>query len=221
MDAIAEWTAAYERVVALTENLDEEAAGTIVPACPAWTVRDLLSHMVGLGVDYVAGTAPEDHNPGWTDQQVADRAGHPVPDLLAEWASVVTPLRGWMRANGARPLGDVIIHEQDLRGALGEPGGQDTPGLRAIRDRMLGRFGPAVAELPPIALVSDTWEWCSDGEVADAEVVVRAPEFDLARALMTRRSEAQLRSWTERGDIAPYLPSFAGLGPLPEADLSE
>ena len=45
--------------------------------------------------------------------------------------------------------------------------------------------------------------------------------FDLARALVTRRSAAQLRAWTVRGDVTPYLDAFAMLGSLPAADLSE
>ena len=68
------------------------------------------------------------------------------------------------------------------------------------------------------------WASCnifSTQDEAAAAVVVRAPDFDLARALVTRRSAAQLRSWTERGDVTPYLDAFALLGALPEADLQE
>jgi hypothetical protein len=126
-----------------------------------------------------------------------------------------------MRANNVRPLGDVIIHEQDLRGALGVPGGQDTDGLRVIRERFIGRFAPRVEDLPPIALVGDTFTWVSRGSADDAAVVVQASDFDLARALVTRRSAAQLTSWTVRGDVTPYLDAFAMLGPLPTADLTE
>jgi hypothetical protein len=140
---------------------------------------------------------------------------------VAEWQAVAGPLRDWMRANNVRPLGDVIIHEQDLRGALGVPGGQDSDGGRAIRERFVGRFAPRVADLPPIALVGETWTWVSRGSVDDAAVVLRASDFDLARALVTRRSANQLRSWTVRGDVTPYLDAFAMLGPLPTADLTE
>ena len=55
----------------------------------------------------------------------------------------------------------------------------------------------------------------------DAATVLRAPDFDLARALVTRRSAAQLRAWTVRGDVGPYLDAFAMLGPLPSNDLTE
>jgi hypothetical protein len=78
-----------------------------------------------------------------------------------------------------------------------------------------------VAGLPPIALVGPAWRWVSAGEVDDAPVLLRASDFELARALVTRRSAAQLRAFTARGDVAPYLPAFALLGPLPEQDLTE
>ena len=222
VDAVAEWSRAQQRVVDLVADLPPERAVLRVPACPDWTVRDLLSHMVGLGVDVVDGDEPDDHNDTWTGKHVTERRGRDVAELVAEWRAVAEPLRAWMRANNVRPLGDVIIHEQDLRGALGVPGGQDTEGLRAIRERFVtGRFAPRVADLPPIALVGDTWSWTSSGTPEDAAVVLRAPDFDLARALVTRRSAAQLRGWTVRGDVTPYLDAFAMLGPLPSVDLTE
>ena len=224
VDAVEEWSRAQQRVIDLVAGLPPERADLRVPACPDWTVRDLLSHMVGLGVDVVAGDEPDDHNEAWTGRQVQARRDHDVAALVAEWQAVAGPLRDWMRANNVRPLGDVIIHEQDLRGALGVPGGQDSDGVRAIRERFAGgRFAPRVDDLPPIALVGDTWTWVSRGSAEEAEVVVvlRASDFDLARALVTRRSANQLRSWTVRGDVTPYLDAFAMLGPLPSADLTE
>ena len=222
MDAVAEWSAAYERVSALLADLDQQQAETLVPACPAWTVRQLIAHMVGLDVDVVRGDEPDDHNSEWTQRQVDSRASASVADLLVEWAQVAGPLRDWMHANNTRPLGDAVIHEQDLRGALGVPGAQDNEGLRALRDRMVGRFAAGLTkDLPPIALVGDEWRWCSSGAAEDAEVVLRARDFDLTRAVMSRRSEAQLRAWVERGDIGPFLPAFAVLGPLPEGELVE
>jgi uncharacterized protein (TIGR03083 family) len=221
VDAIEEWSRAQQRVIELVKGLGPERAATRVPATPDWTVRDLLAHMVGLGVDVVAGDEPDDHNSVWTGRHVTERRDRDVAALVQEWQAVAGPLRDWMRANGTRPLADVVIHEQDLRGALGTPGAQDTPALHAIRDRFVGRFAERVVDRPPIALVGEHWTWTSRGATDDAAVVLCAPDFDLARALVTRRSAAQLRGWTERGDIGPYLDAFAMLGPLPSADLSE
>ncbi len=224
MDEVQEWTAAVGRVRALMSAVDDEQAARRVPSCPDWTVTQLLAHMVGLGADVVRGDEPDDHNSAWTQRQVDERRAASVGDLLAEWDTLLVPLQRWMREHTTRPLGDVVIHEQDLRGALGVPGGQDSDGLAAIRDRMVTRFATrlgAAEGLGPIALVGDTWTWVSSGAVADADVVVRASDFELARAVISRRSADQLRGWTERGDIEPYLPAFEVLGPLPTGALSE
>ena len=215
------WREAFERVCTLVERLDADALAATVPACPDWAVRDLLSHMVGLGADVLAGDEPDDHNSAWTQRQVEARRDRPAADLLAEWRGLADQLMAWMQAHGSRPLNDVVIHEQDLRGAVGVVGGRDSDGLRIVRDRMAVRFASALDDQPPIALVSGEWAWCSQGEVGDAVVVVEAAAFDLARALTSRRTADQLRSWTRRGDVAPYLDAFAMLGPLPTAPLPE
>lgn len=215
------WREAFERVCTLVERLDADALAATVPACPDWAVRDLLSHMVGLGADVLAGDEPDDHNSAWTQRQVEARRDRPAADLLAEWRGLADQLMAWMQAHGSRPLNDVVIHEQDLRGAVGVVGGRDSDGLRIVRDRMAVRFASALDDQPPIALVSGEWTWCSQGEVGDAVVVVEADAFDLARALTSRRTADQLRSWTRRGDVTPYLDAFAMLGPLPTAPLPE
>ncbi len=224
MDEVQEWTAAVGRVRELMAGVDDEQAARPVPSCPDWTVTQLLAHMVGLGADVVRGDEPDDHNSAWTQRQVDERRTASVGDLLAEWDTLLAPLQQWMREHTTRPLGDVVIHEQDLRGALGVPGGQDTDGLAAVRDRMVARFATRLATtegLGPIALVGDRWTWVSSGAVDDADVVVRASDFELARAVISRRSADQLRGWTERGDIEPYLTVFEVLGPLPTGPLSE
>lgn len=219
MDAEREWTLGQRRVVELVGGLGHDAAGRRVPACPDWTVRDLLSHMVGLGVDVLAGDEPDDHNEAWTAAQVAARRDHDVAALVTEWQGITEPMQAYLRTVSPRPLADLVIHEQDLRGALGVPGGQGTAALATVRDRMLARFAPRVEGLRVIALEGEQWTWRSgDGTPA---VVVRAGDHDVARALMARRSADQLRRWTAQGDVTPYLPAFATLGPLPTQDLSE
>jgi uncharacterized protein (TIGR03083 family) len=221
MDPIEEWTNAQSRVIELVEGISADDAEKTVPACPDWTVRNLLSHMIGLDADVIDGDEPDDHNPTWTQRQVDERADHDVAALVSEWRELTAPLQDWMRSNGARPMGDVIIHEQDLRGALGQSGAHGTDGLRALRDRMAGGFTAAVEKdgLGAIELVSPEWTLTA-GDGA-AVVTVTASEFDLTRALMSRRSADQLRSWTTDGDVEPYLSAFGALGPLPESALTE
>jgi uncharacterized protein (TIGR03083 family) len=221
VDEIAEWRAAQARVTDLLTGLGVREAERRVPACPGWSVRELLSHMVGLAADVVVGDEPDDHNSAWTQAQVDARRDRSVGELLHEWEELVEPLTAWMRGHTTRPLSDVVIHEQDLRGALGASGARDTDGLGVVRDRMLVRFADQVAGLPPVALDGGTWQWCSAGAVEDAAVVLRASEFDLARAVTSRRSSTQLRSWVVRGDVGPYLAAFGHLGSLPAVDLTD
>jgi uncharacterized protein (TIGR03083 family) len=221
VDPVQDWTEAQARVIELVLGVPRADTERKVPACPDWTVRDLLAHMVGLDADVLSGDEPDDHNSTWTQRQVDARVGRDVGAIVGEWQAMTDAMRAWMTEHGARPLGDVIIHEQDLRSALGWPGAQDTEGLAILRDRMADGFAGRVADagLAPAALVSPTWSFAtSEGEPA---LTLRASSFDLTRALMSRRTAEQLRSWTTDGDIDPYLPLFSGLGPLPEAPLPE
>lgn len=220
-DPVLEWSRARARVAALVRATDASARARRVPACPDWTVLDLLRHVVGLGAEVLAGNEPDDHDAGWTQAQVDERRDHDAEALLAEWDQLAPDLQRWMRVHGSRPLNDVVIHEQDLRGALGVPGGRESAGFALVRDRMAGRLATAVGDLPPIALVAPDWAWCSDGPAERAPTLLRAPAYDLGRALTSRRTRQQLVSYVERGDVTPYLPAFAGLGDLPERPLPE
>lgn len=230
-DEVALWQETQERVAGLVlavERADPAALRRPVPACPDWSGLDLLAHVVGLGADVLAGDEPDDHNPAWTQAQVEARRGRDGAALVAEWDELAPRLVGWMRAHGTRPLGDVVIHEQDLRGALGRPGGRDGGGIAVVRDRMAGRLAGRWAEHGggrTLGLVAGDgpWSWASrDGlDAADADVVLRASGFDLARAVVARRTAQQLRGWVVRGELGDGAAAFAVLGPLPEQPLPE
>ncbi len=213
------WHTAMERVCDLATGASDAALDARVPACPDWSGRDLLGHMVGLGADVLAGDEPADHDASWTRRQVEARRGRSTTALIAEWRALADDLVAWMHDHGSRPLNDVVIHEQDLRGSLRAPGAAATPELALVRDRMAERLGSSMAGLPPLALVGRSWSWCSAGPVEDAATRLDADDLDLFRALTSRRTAEQLRSWTTRGDVEAYLEAFAGLGPLPTEPL--
>lgn len=225
--AAREWRAAFDRVTALVRDADPEALQRPVPATPDWTGTDLLAHMVGLDADVLRGDEPDDHNPTWTQAQVDTRAGHDAEQMLAEWAALADDVEHYISTRDPRPLGDAIIHEQDLRGALLSPGARDTAGLALIRHTIADRIGGAVrdADLPALRLEAEAegdqepWQWqSSDGEPG---VLLAGSGFEIFRAITSRRSEAQLRGMVVRGDVDPYLGHLAALGPLPDAALPE
>ena len=82
---------------------------------------------------------------------------------------------------------DITTHEQDLRGALDRPGARDS-------DELLWAFAlvadRAVSGVPGLRIEAG-------GAVygpADATSVLRGEPFELFRAFLGRRSEAQLRA---------------------------
>lgn len=221
--AVTEWHAGFQRVCDLAEQAETELE-VRVPAAPDWTARDLLSHMVGLAHDVLAGDEPDDHNSTWTRAQVEARAGHSPAELLAEWRGDAPAMLVYLREQDVRPLNDLMIHEQDLRGALRRPGARDTAGLWQVRDTMAARMTGRVEALAPLRLETPEdpgpiWQWQS--HPGEPGVVLRATAYDLMRALCTRRTADQLRSWVVAGDVEPYLGAFAMLGDLPERPLPE
>ncbi|GAA5148726.1 maleylpyruvate isomerase family mycothiol-dependent enzyme [Nocardioides marinquilinus] len=218
------WREACERVCTLVEQAVDDDPGALerpVPACPDWSGRQLLAHMVGLTADVLDGDEPDDHNEAWTQAQVDRRARDDAATIVAEWRRLAPAVVAYVRETDARPLGDVTIHEHDLRGALGRPGARDVAAVGVIRERMAARLAARVtgAGLAPVRLASPEWSWSSaDGEPG---VVLEAPGFDLFRAVTSRRTADQLRAWTTQGDVEPYLDAFAVLGPLPGRSLGE
>jgi uncharacterized protein (TIGR03083 family) len=192
----------------LLAGLDETALAAQVPACPAWTVRDVLAHVTGVAADAAGGTyfsgaadawsdirlaAARDE---WTAGQVQSRRDRPVEALLAEWAGWAATLEpvlagtapalpgspGWLVS---APVADLAVHLHDVRGALRQPGDRDAPvtglGLR-IYARWLGQR--------------------------------------LDQALSGRRSLGQVRALGWDGDPEPYLDLFAPY-PMPASPLVE
>src|SRR3954447_22680813 len=101
LDVSAAYVEAQERLCAVLVNLDEEDAGTPVPACPGWSIRAVVAHHCGAVVDTLTGNLSELAGANlldqWRDQEVADardaltgrefaeRAGRSLQCLLDEW----------------------------------------------------------------------------------------------------------------------------------------
>ncbi|WP_447646234.1 hypothetical protein [Nocardioides zeae] len=123
-DAAREWREAYERVsglVATTQLRDPGALEHAVPATPDWRARDLVAHMIGVGSDTLGDAVDEEHGEDWTQRHVDARRDHAVPQLLEEWSDLAGRIEEHVATTDPGPLGDIVIHEQDLRGALGTP----------------------------------------------------------------------------------------------------
>ena len=129
------------RVSDLVRTLDDADRHASVPACPGWTVRDLLSHLAGLPADVNAGRIEGAGTDPWTAAQLAARTGRSCDELLEEWEREAPAFEQILpMIQPPRPLYDIVVHEQDMRGAVGVPGGRDHEGVAIVFDAGARRF---------------------------------------------------------------------------------
>jgi uncharacterized protein (TIGR03083 family) len=175
-----------------------------IPACPEWSVTDLLGHLTGIAervLERHGGTAPP-------------RRPLDVPGLLDRWDDVGDELDRLLAAAGGRS-GEVMVmdaytHELDLRAALGVPPPVEHVAWAPSFEVLVRGFSGSVAGrgLPPLRLrTTGGSEWTAGTGRAAASVT--APAHDLYRALAGRRSLAQLAALEWSAAPAPWLPAFS------------
>ena len=182
---------------------DEEAEGR-VPACPEWTIREVYAHQAGVVADALAGRLDGVATDPWTARQVEERKDDTLGEILDEWESIVEPFEAFLETGAAPP--QVIIdqwsHEQDLRGALDRPGNRDDERAKFCVEALAGMRGESWQHAP-IEVIGDSGTWrLGQGE---PQITLRGSDYDLARALLGRRSRAQVEAMDWTGDPTPIL----------------
>jgi hypothetical protein len=180
----------YRRAMVLfIEALAVAEDGMPVPACPAWTVRDLLAHQVHQLAAACDGsfpitdamarlTAPEvserreagARQDAWIGKGLDARRGHSTAALIEEWTSLVA-LAPDEVLDALVP--DVVVHLHDLLGAIGSRAHRSD----AMVEEAL-RFWAAQAKYEPTGDES---------------------AFELLRSITGRRSRSQAPS------LPPYI----------------
>ncbi|HEX8093931.1 maleylpyruvate isomerase family mycothiol-dependent enzyme [Jatrophihabitans sp.] len=200
------------RVEELVTPLDDATLDTRTPACPEWTVREMLAHLAGGAASfgtpsYVGlGTDP------WAAEHVESRRGASLADLLTE-RRVCTPKLEQLAPEDRRWLQvvhDALHHESDIRATIGAP--------RLPMDAVVAAFPliDAVApyKLAPVGTVTVELDGHAStyGE-GEPDAVVRTSLFEFWRGVFGRRSDAQMRSWVVSGDAAAFARALPAFGP--------
>ncbi|HWD78763.1 MAG TPA: maleylpyruvate isomerase N-terminal domain-containing protein [Kribbella sp.] len=184
--------AAHERMAAAVRDLSAEDLDRQVPACPQWSVQDLIAHLTGVAADFVAGNLAGAPRPPWTAVQVTTRRNLPMADVLDEWTVVGPQLEKLVVAGTTshplvcNPYVDAAVHEADLHGAIGSGRPPADLWLTAL-EWMLDEPGPLTVVTP-----DGTYSAGPDGS---PEATVRTTSYELFRAIFGRRSAAQIMKW--------------------------
>ena len=205
-----------ERLAGLVAGLDETQLGIPVPACPGWSVADVIGHLAAIPEDALAGRLTGPPSEAETAVQVGRFRGRPMAQTLAGWADngprfeeIVAAFKVWPAVI------DVASHEQDIRGAVGQPGARDTEVIRELARWLVARLRTPV---PLRVTVEGTrFQVGPDGEPV---LELATTWYEAFRWRMGRRSRNQLAALDWSGDPSPVLDHLVVFGPAP-ADVIE
>jgi len=199
------------RITELVLALDDDDVARAVPACPGWTVHDVVSHITGVADDAVNGRMDGVATDPWTAAQVDRGRGMSTQDLLERWTEQAAVLESFPLPPQA--VIDLTTHEQDIRGAVDQPGARDTEEIQFAFELVAQR---AVEVVPGLRVETDGATYGPE----DADCTLRGERYDLYRAMMGRRSLAQLRALDWGGEPPAAIEEVVVFGPAP-ADIVE
>jgi uncharacterized protein (TIGR03083 family) len=200
---VTDYEGAYRDVrVRVTELLRDRPAADVeqlAPATPEWRVRDVVAHLGGVCDDIAHGNMSGVATDAWTQAQVDKRRDWDFARVLDDWTEHATTVEPMLDDIG-EPIGQMLFdawtHEQDVRGALGEPGGRDCAAAEialawlVATNRAAADAGTDVG--PSLALV------LPEGTVVlgsgETRYTLRTTRFELLRAITGRRSVEQVRA---------------------------
>jgi len=167
------------RVVSLIREIPESQATLSVPLCPDWEVSSVISHMVGVPEDILAGRMEGVTTDAWTQAQVDRHEGESLPQLadalLATAVEFDVVLPHIPSPTNSQMVMDAVTHEHDLRHAIGRAGAQDSLAVNVALGWLLNMVE---AKAPGLAQV-----------LLDSEV----SHYELMRSLTGRRSVEQMK----------------------------
>jgi uncharacterized protein (TIGR03083 family) len=200
------------RIEDLVTPLDPGSLDKHTPACPDWSVRDVLAHLAGAAASFGTPSFAGVGTDAWAGEHVESRRDASAADLVAERWSYTPKLeqvapddRVWLPV-----VHDALTHEADIRSAIGAPGlpadalAAAFPLIEAVLPMKFSRLGTTTLEL------DGQPRTFGDGEPA---LVVQAPLFEFWRGAFGRRSDRQMRSWVLAGDAAAFARTLPTFGP--------
>jgi hypothetical protein len=205
-----------ERISSIVTESDDSAGTAAVAACPGWSVRDVVAHVTAVADDWGRGRLTGPPTDEQTAAQVARFAGYDMAALLVAWTDAAARLDQMAETSGLPPpLGDVVTHEHDVRGAIRRPGARASAAVWQSSDQLLANLRTPV----PLRVTVEDGDYRS-GPPGGAEICLRTTRFEALRWRTGRRSRPQLAAMDWSDDPSPLLDHLYLFGPA-AADLVE
>ena len=200
-----------EAMISLVRGLSSEQASTMVPGSPAWSVKDVVSHVCGLVAGLVAGVREGLGTDEATAEQVATRAAMSAEEVCDEWAGYAEAFDALLvelPPVGPVITGDLIVHLHDVQEALGQEPSADLPATVVGAHRYVSLVQGRAADQIDTALtieLGDGSTWPPPNPDAVAQVTLRATPFDFLRSVTGRRPRSFVEALDWTGDPSQLL----------------
>ena len=211
---VTDWAALYaatlDALADLTAGQPESVASRVVPATPAWSVRQVLAHLAGTASDLTTGRMDGAPGQEWTARHVAERDAATIDDLLGELRAT-RPAVEAMAPEATAAVFNAVVHHADLIEALDSE--QQADGLWSpVVEQLRGRWSRL-----PLRLDSDP---IPDGPIPDDSddyddpaATVPVDGYQLSRALFSRLSRADVVALTGGRLTDEQIDSLGFFGP--------
>ena len=191
-----------------------------VEACPGWTVRDTIAHLLGVLTDFSAGKLEEASADSWSDGHIERVRNRTLADISTEWHVRANTTPGVFQKLGAVLVADLVTHEFDIKQALGNVQGRDLPVVRTTALFYLEALDAVWRQegIPPLRILTESNHLDIGGE--NPATSVEMSWWEIGRVVSGRRSIDQVKHLTWSGDASPWLDHLFAFGPR-ETDLNE
>lgn len=209
------------RMVDAVQQLQPDQLAAVVPACPAWTVHDLILHVASMPQAILVGDIPDGPDPNpWIEGLIQRHRTKSLEEIVLWWHSNDNAL-GALADQADLLILDLFVHESDLHGAVGSVGHRAAPELAEQLAHSVGTLAAQIdpSGLAPVAIETEVGRFVTtDGTPG---WTLRVSAWEAHRTLNSRRTAAEVRSLPGSGDPGPYLVLLDEHLPLPTASMAE
>lgn len=210
-DTWSHYSALRDHFIVLVRPLDESQLDTLVPMCPAWTVKDVAAHVCGLNNDLTDGITEGLGSAQRTTHHVSLRSGRTIGEVCDEWLgydSEMSAICERIPLWATRLAADLTVHLHDVQHALGLPIDRDDRFTAVAAHQYAGVFQQRARDILGLGVTVELTDGArreADPTLPPSGVVLRATPFDFLRSFTGRRSRQQVEQLDWTGDPTRIL----------------